>query len=111
METQDFIKLLEDLKNAGFFYNDADFCRKMGIGTSRLSMMKTGKRPVSEKFIHEMRDTFPGFFAPKSVPIRSEELTLDEIHRSLIDHDVRFHETVNRILDAMGVSNKKVANE
>ena len=63
METQDFIKLLEDLKNAGFFYNDADFCRKMGIGTSRLSMMKTGKRPISEKFIHEIRETareYPG---------------------------------------------------
>lgn len=49
METQDFIKLLEDLKNAGFFYNDADFCRKMGIGTSRLSMMKTTKRQADKK--------------------------------------------------------------
>lgn len=29
MENQDFIKLLEDLKNKGFVYNDADFC---GVG-------------------------------------------------------------------------------
>lgn len=107
METQDFIKLLEDLKNAGFFYNDADFCRKMGIGTSRLSMMKTGKRPISEKFIHEIRTTFPGFFAPKSVPLNADEPTLGQVYQAVIDHDTRFHATVDRILDAMGVPDKK----
>lgn len=107
METQDFIKLLEDLKNTGFFYNDADFCRKMGIGTSRLSMMKTGKRPISEKFIHEIRTTFPGFFAPKSVPLNSDEPTLGQVYQAVIDHDTRFHATVDRILDAMGVPDKK----
>lgn len=107
METQDFIKLLEDLKNEGFFYNDADFCRKMGIGTSRLSMMKTGKRPISEKFIHEIRTTFPGFFAPKSVTLNADEPTLGQVYQAVIDHDTRFHATVDRILDAMGVPDKK----
>lgn len=104
METQDFIKLLEDLKNAGFFYNDADFCRKMGIGTSRLSMMKTGKRPISEKFIHEIRETFPGFFAPKVVRMESE---VDHLLRIIEDHDTRFHELADRILDGMGVPRPK----
>lgn len=107
METQDFIKLLEELKNAGFFYNDADFCRKMGIGTSRLSMMKTGKRPISERFIHEIRTTFPGFFAPKSVLLNADEPTLGQVYQAVIDHDTRFHATVDRILDAMGVAEKK----
>ena len=48
MEYQEFIKLLEDMKKAGCYYNDADFCRKMNIASSRLSMMKTGQRPKEE---------------------------------------------------------------
>lgn len=100
MEYQDFIKLLEDLKNAGFYYNDADFCRKLGIGTSRLSMMKTGKRPISEKFIHEIRETFPDFFKPKTVPMESD---VAHLLRIVEDHDIRFHELAHRILDGMGV--------
>ena len=31
MDNQTLIKTLEDLKNAGFYYNDADFCRKTGM--------------------------------------------------------------------------------
>lgn len=104
MENQEFIKLLEDLKSGGFYYNDADFCRKMGIGTSRLSMMKTGKRPVSEKFIHEIRETFPDFFEPKVVPMESD---VAHLLRIVEDHDVRFHELANRILDGMGVPRVK----
>ena len=104
MEYQDFIKLLEDLKNAGFYYNDADFCRKLGIGTSRLSMMKTGKRPISEKFIHEIRETFPDFFKPKTVTMESDTAHLLRI---IEDHDVRFHDLANRILDGMGVPRVK----
>ena len=104
MEYQDFIKLLEDLKNAGFYYNDADFCRKLGIGTSRLSMMKTGKRPISEKFIHEIRETFPDFFKPKTVQMESD---VAHLLRIVEDHDVRFHELAHRILDGMGVPRVK----
>ena len=104
MDNQTLIKTLEDLKNAGFIYNDADFCRKMGIGTSRLSMMKTGKRPVSEKFIHEIRETFPDFFEPKVVPMESD---VAHLLRIVEDHDVRFHELAHRILDGMGVPRVK----
>ena len=111
MEYQTITEIIEALKSAKLVYNDADFCRKTGLQPSFVSEMKTGKKPFSDLSRRKIEETFPEFFAPKSVPIRPEELTLDEIHRSLIDHDVRFHETVNRILDAMGVSNKKVANE
>ncbi len=111
MEYQTITEIIEALKSAKIVYNDADFCRKTGLQPSFVSEMKAGKKPFSDLSRRKIEETFPGFFAPKSVPIRPEELTLDEIHRSLIDHDVRFHDTVNRILDAMGVSNKKVANE
>lgn len=106
------IKFIESLKKEGRVWNDAEFCQKCGFPRSYLSDMKAGRKALSEQIILKIRRSFPDFGGEtKSVPIRPEELTLDEIHRSLIDHDVRFHDTVNRILDAMGVSNKKVANE
>lgn len=107
MENQDFIKLLEDLKNANFVYNDADFCRKVGLSKSFLSEMKTGKRTISQQTVARIRETFPDFFNRKTVPIREEEPTLGEMYRALCDHDVRFHELANRILDGMGVGKKE----
>ena len=47
MENQDFIKLLEDLKNKGFVYNDADFCKKVGFSRSHVSEMRQGKKPFT----------------------------------------------------------------
>ena len=90
METQDFIKLLEDMKKAGCFYNDADFCRKMDIATSRLSMMKSGQRPVSERFVHEMRETFPDYFDPKTIDMTDPMADLIALARYNLErgHDV-----------------------
>lgn len=63
MENQEFIKLLEDLKNGGFIYNDADFCKKVGFARSHVSEMKAGKKPFTEQSRQRIEQTFPAFFA------------------------------------------------
>lgn len=99
--------MLEGLKNAGLVYNDADFCRKVGIKASFLSEMKAGKKPFTTATRVRIEETFPDFFNRKTVPIREDEPTLGEMYRALCDHDVRFHELANRILDGMGVGKKE----
>lgn len=103
MENQDLMKLIQDLKEGGFVYNDSDLCRKLGCSKSFLSEMKTGKRKITQQFVTRIHATFPDFFNGNTVPLHCDTLTLEDVHRSLIDHDQRFHDTVNRILDAMGV--------
>lgn len=108
MEKQDFIKLLEDMKKAGCFYNDADFCRKMDIATSRLSMMKSGQRPVSERFVHEIRETFPDFFAPNTVDMTDPLGDLIALARYNME---RGHDEIDRLIAIMekreGVAKKE----
>ena len=108
MENQDFIKLLEDIKTAGCFYNDADFCRKMGIGTGRLSMYKTGKRGISEHFFHEIREKFPDFFNPKSVSLSDP---LDDLIALARFNMERGHDEIDRLIAIMekreGVAKKE----
>lgn len=102
MENQTLIKLLEDLKNNGFIYNDSDLCRKLGCSKSFLSEMKAGKRTITQQFVTRLHEAFPEFFNPKEVQIKKDEPTLGEMYRALVDHDIRFHETANRILDKLG---------
>ena len=108
MEKQDFIKLLEDMKKAGCFYNDADFCRKMDIATSRLSMMKSGQRRVSERFVHEIRETFPDFFAPNTVDMTDPLGDLIALARYNME---RGHDEIDRLIAIMekreGVAKKE----
>ena len=104
MENQTLIKTLEDLKKAGFIYNDTDFCRKTGMAKSFLSEMKMGRRPITEQTVQRIRETFPDFFEPKVVPMESD---VAHLLRIVEDHDVRFHELANRILDGMGVPRVK----
>ena len=104
MDNQTLIKTLEDLKNAGFIYNDADFCRKTGMSKTFLSEMKAGKRKITQQTVTRIRETFPDFFEPKTVPMESD---VAHLLRIVEDHDVRFHELANRILDGMGVPRVK----
>ena len=104
MDNQTLIKTLEDLKNAGFIYNDADFCRKTGMSKTFLSEMKAGKRKITQQTVTRIRETFSDFFEPKTVPMESD---VAHLLRIVEDHDVRFHELANRILDGMGVPRVK----
>lgn len=63
MDNQDFIKLVEDLKQGGFIYNDADFCKKVGFSRSHVSEMKAGKKPFTDLSLQRIRECFPDFFA------------------------------------------------
>lgn len=45
MDSQELIKTIEELKKAGFIYNDSDFCRKLGFPKSFLSERWSGSRP------------------------------------------------------------------
>lgn len=98
MEYQEFIKLLEDMKKAGCYYNDADFCRKMNIASSRLSMMKTGQRPISERFIHEIKEAFPDYFAPKTVDMTDPMGDLIALARYNME---RGHDEIDRLIAIM----------
>lgn len=107
MENQDFIKLLEDLKNAGLIYNDADFSRKTGLQPSFVSEMKTGKKPFTGKCRRIVEESFPDFFNRKTVQMTGDEPTLGQMYQALVDHDIRFHDLASRILDGMGVAPAK----
>ena len=66
--------------------------------------MKMGRRPITEQTVQRIRETFPDFFKPKTVPIESD---VAHLLRIVEDHDVRFHELAHRILDGMGVPRVK----
>jgi hypothetical protein len=100
-EKQGLTEIIEGLKREGFIYNDADFCRKTGLKSSFVSEMKAGKKPFSEKTRQLVEQTFPNFFYPKTVNFGNDLNTLFNI---IQEHDIRFHELANRILDAMGVA-------
>lgn len=104
MENQSLIEILEGLQNAGFIYNDADFCRKTGIKHSFVSDMKSGKKPFTPQTRKKIEEIFPDYFHPRKVEINQGDLTLGEMYQAMIEHDIRFHELANRILDAMGVA-------
>lgn len=63
MDNQDFVKLLEDMKAAGMFYNDADLSKKAGFSRSHISEMRSGKKPVTDLTLIRLRETFPSYFA------------------------------------------------
>lgn len=66
MKTTDYqtiTELIEDLKKAGLVYNDADFCRKVGISTSFVSEMKSGKKAFTPVTRAKIEETFPQFFS------------------------------------------------
>lgn len=104
MDNQTLIKTLEDLKNTGFIYNDADFCRKLGCSKTFLSEMKAGKRKITQQTVTRIHETFPEFYAQKVVEFESD---VAHLLRIVEDHDVRFHELAHRILDGMGVPRVK----
>ena len=104
---QELTKAIKDLKIAGLIYNEADLCAKSGIPQTYLSDMKAGRRPISEEMIQRMAKAFPSYFNPKTTSIGVGELTLSDLARMLADHDVRFHEQMERIMDEMGIAKKE----
>lgn len=101
IEKQGLTEIIEGLKREGFIYNDADFCRKTGLKSSFVSEMKTGKKPFTEQTRQKAEQTFPNYFYPKIMNLGNDLNTLFNI---IQEHDIRFHELANRILDAMGAA-------
>jgi hypothetical protein len=110
MDNQELIKVINGLKEEKYIYNDADLCRKLECSKAFLSELKAGKRPITEQFVARLRNKFPDFFAPKTARIGENEPTLGEVARMIADHDRRFHDQMERIMDAMGIAPKKVAS-
>lgn len=42
MDNQELIKTIEELKKAGFVYNDSDFCSELGISKGTFGSWKSG---------------------------------------------------------------------
>jgi hypothetical protein len=110
-DKQTITEIIEGLKNEGFVYNDADFSRKTGLKASFVSEMKAGKKPFSELTRQKIEQTFPKYFNRFSIEkLTEDEPTLGEVARMIADHDRRFHDQMERIMDAMGIAPKKVAS-
>lgn len=62
IDNEELIKLIESLKEKGFIYNEADFCKKTGINKTFLSDMKAGRRTISEQTVQKIEQTFPEYF-------------------------------------------------
>lgn len=107
IDIQTLTETIKALKMKGLIYNEADLCQKSGVPQSYLSDMKAGRRPISEEMIQRIEKTFPEFFGIEILTKDKDEPTLGEIYRMLCDHDIRFHDLANRILDGMGVAPKK----
>lgn len=103
MDYQELTKVIEGLKKTEFVYNDSDFCRKCGFSKSFLSEMKSGKRAITEQTVTRIKQTFPDFFHPKTVVMGDDSPTLGDVARMVAEHDRRFHDQMERIMDAMGV--------
>ena len=98
MEYQTLIELMEALKNAGFIYNDADFCRKTGLQASFVSEMKAGKKPFTGLSRRKIEETFPDFFAPKVVEMSDPIGELIALARFNME---RGHDEIDRLIAIM----------
>lgn len=118
METTDYqqlTQLIEDLKKAGLVYNDADFSRKVGLSTSFVSEMKSGKKPLTPVTRAKIEETFPQFFAKEDEqPTQNLDRLLDIMEK---DHDLireisrKQDSEIDRLLsivEAMTGASKKV---
>ena len=106
-DKEGLISLIKELKNAGFIYNEADLCQKSGVPQSYLSDMKAGRRPISDEMLQRIERAFPAFFSGEGTLERRQEPTLGDLARMIADHDMRFHDQMERIMDAMGVGKKE----
>ena len=61
-------------------------------------MMKSGQRPVSERFVHEMRETFSDFFDPKTVDMTDPMADLIALARLNME---RGHDEIDRLIAIM----------
>lgn len=106
---EELTEAIKGLKLAGLIYNEADLCTKSGIPQSYLSDMKAGRRPLSDEMIQRMAKAFQTYFNPKSTAIGAGDLTLSDLARMISEHDIRFHEQMERIMDEMGIYKKESA--
>lgn len=108
MDNQTLIETLESLKKRGFVYNDADFCRKTGMSKTFLSEMKAGKRTITQQTVTRIHDTFPDFFAPKTVDMTDPLGDLIALARYNME---RGHDEIDRLIAIMekreGVAKKE----
>lgn len=102
---QELTKVIKELKSLGLIYNEADLCTKSGIPQTYLSDMKAGRRPISEEMVQRMERTFPSYFHPQT-SIGHGDLTLSDLARMISEHDLRFHEQMERIMEEMGIGKK-----
>lgn len=104
-EKQTINQIIELLKENGFVYNDADFCRKTGLKASFVSEMKTGKKPFTESTLRKIEETFPDFFyREKSEPKSDIDrfLSIIEADHQLIREMVsKKDEEIDRLLAIM----------
>lgn len=98
MEYQTITEIIEALKSAKIVYNDADFCRKTGLQPSFVSEMKTGKKPFSDLSRRKIEETFPEFFAPKTVDMTDPMSDLIALARFNIE---RGHDEIDRLITLM----------
>ena len=98
MDNQTLIETLEALKNAGFIYNDADFCRKTGMSKTFLSEMKAGKRTITQQTVTRIRETFPEFYAPKAVTMADPMADLIALARFNLE---KGHDEIDRLIAIM----------
>ena len=106
-DIETLINFIDKLKNDGKIWNDADFCKKCGFPRSYLSDLKAGRKVLNEQLVRKIRSAFPDFCNENPLTIDKDEPTLGEVARMVEDHDKRFHEQMERILDAMGVPKKE----
>ena len=110
MYNQTLIETLESLKNGGFVYNDADFCRKTGMSKTFLSEMKAGKRTIAQQTVTRIHDTFPDFFASKTVDMTDPLGDLIALARYNME---RGHDEIDRLIAIMekreGVGKKEAS--
>lgn len=108
MEYQTITEIIEALKKAKFVYNDADFCRKTGFPPSFVSEMKAGKKLFSELSRRKIEETFPDFFAPKTVDMTDPLGDLIALARYNME---RGHDEIDRLIAIMekreGVAKKE----
>lgn len=110
MDNQTLIETLEAIKNGGFVYNDADFCRKTGMSKTFLSEMKAGKRTITQQTVTRIHETFPDFFAPKTVDMTDPLGDLIALARYNME---RGHDEIDRLIAIMekreGVGKKEAS--
>lgn len=109
-DLQSLLNFVNQLKNEGKIWNEAEFCQKCGFPRSYLSDLKAGRKVLNEQLIRKIKAAFPDFFNQKTIDMTDPMDDLIALARFNLE---RGHDEIDRLIAIMekreGVGKKEAS--